>query len=112
MKKDFKLDKELTTDTAAYFGSSHYVVHYDLDPINPFSLNRLIVIDEVPGKVAQLFGKRTTRRVFLGRMSWHEILNDKRLLCPKQMELQLSEICFSLEKKNKSRLKAKRIKRT
>ena len=111
MIKGLRVDKELTKDTDTFFGVKYYVVHYDLDPINPSSLNRLIVIDDVPGKVAQFFGRKTVRRYFVGRIDWYEIL-DKKIKCPMQMEARLSEISATLEKKYKHILKAKRLKRT
>lgn len=110
MNRSMRTEKELTTETENYFGSKCFVVDYGLDPVNPHSLDRLIVIDEVPGKVAQFFGKKTVRRSFIGRINWSEILPDRRIPCPKKMELALSDICKRLEKKNKKVIKARRIK--
>lgn len=110
MTLEWRIDKELTKDTVVFFGSSHYVIHYDLDPANHSSLNRLIVIDEVPGKVAQLFGMKTVRRYFVGRIRWHEILDDRKIVCPTQMELELSKMSDNLEQKYRKMLKVKRIK--
>jgi len=105
-----RTEKELTTKANAYFGGQLYVVSYDLDPVNHHSINRQIVIDEVPGKLSQFFGKKTVRRTFVGRIDWYEILDDRRIKCPKQMSISLSETCERLEKKSRQILRAKRRK--
>lgn len=110
MNDYIKVDVKLTQSSSHFWGSKYCVVHYGYDPYNPQSLNRMIVIDEIPGSFFKFFGAKTIRRTFVGRASWFEILKDKKVRCPLTTEQELSKISFQIEKSRKKIIKAKRIK--
>lgn len=110
MNNYFNNEKEITTITDSFFKSTYYIVDYNIDPFNSLTLNRLIVIDKIPGKIFQFMGVKSERRYFIGRTSWEELIGDRRIRCPKNMEIELLKISIQLEKKYKNILKAKRLK--
>lgn len=97
--------KPLKKNNKYFFKRSFYVVDYKINPDYPFSIERIIVVDEVPGKLARLFGSKTKRRVFAGRNRWFEIVGNNRIKCSPRLSRILSIKSINLEKKFKYKLK-------
>jgi len=97
--------KPLLTKTKKWFRRTQYIVDYKSQP---GALKRIIIIDEVPGKVFTFLKFKTKRRIFVGPIKWEELIKGKKISCPKPLSRHLSDIDESLYKRYRLKVKADR----